>query len=471
MTDFGILSPSGGASAEALSRYMIVGKVLGKMRRGKSRSEAIQTVAASAHLTFQGEFRKVSERTLYRWLSDYEEAKLAGLEPGKRLPEKTSRVIPEALVTFGAQQKQLDPVVSIPEILDRARQSGLIAPEAVIDRTTFYRALQRAGVPVQRRKAAACREASQRFAYAHRTQMLLCDGKHFRAGASRAKRVALFFLDDASRYGLDVIVGTSENTRLFLLGLYRVIRRYGFFSMVYLDRGPGFAALDSAKVIANLGALLILGKEAYPEAHGKIERFNQTAKGKLLRGLDRRPDVDPDCEALTLRLRHWLKDRYNHTPHESLKTSSTGHRNKLTPHERFHQDTAPLRFPESIEDLEERFVVYLKRRVSNDHIVKVDSVLYEMPRGTARAKVTLHRRVLTDTIHFVHDGRLIQLHPVDLQANAQTPRKTDGPPEAIEHPLPPSAADTHFQREMAPVVEPDGGFALPSTEQSGGKTS
>jgi hypothetical protein len=38
-------------------------------------------------------------------------------------------------------------------------------------------------------------------------QMVLCDGKHFRAGAARLRRVALFFLDDATRMGLHVVVG------------------------------------------------------------------------------------------------------------------------------------------------------------------------------------------------------------------------------------------------------------------------
>ena len=43
-----------------------------------------------------------------------------------------------------------------------------------------------------------------------RMLMVLADGKHFRAGTARLKRVALVFLDDASRYGLDVVVGEAR---------------------------------------------------------------------------------------------------------------------------------------------------------------------------------------------------------------------------------------------------------------------
>ena len=62
-----------------------------------------------------------------------------------------------------------------------------------------------------------------------------------------------------------------------------------------MDGGPGLAAADSAEVGANRGALLIHGEANYPEGHGKVERFNQTAKAQSLRALDGRPDVDPAC--------------------------------------------------------------------------------------------------------------------------------------------------------------------------------
>ena len=452
MTDRKIITAAP-ASNEALFRYLLVGQIVRCMQSGASRSKAIRFVAREAHATFDGRMRRVSERTLHRWVVAFELQGYAGLERKGRSPCRSSLVIPEPLVSFAASQKELDPRASIPEIIERAREFGFITPEQPIDRTTFYRVLKRAGVPVTRRKAAKKGGNGLRFAYPHRMQMILCDGKHFRAGVTRAKRVALFFLDDATRYGFDVVVGTSENALLFLEGLHAVVRQYGFFSILYLDQGPGFIHSDTIEVVRNLDALLIHGTKAYPQGHGKIEKFNQTALSRVLRGLDRRPDVDPDCQALTLRLRHWLKKRYNHKPHESLE-------NHQPPHERFHSDSAALRFPESEQDLEHRFVLYLSRRVSADNVVPIFSVDYEMPRGYGGARVILHRRVLDSTFHFVHNGRLIELHPVDLYRNATTPRTAVSEPPEIERPLPPSAADLHFQRDMKPIVGPDGGFCI-----------
>jgi hypothetical protein len=283
--------------------------------------------------------------------------------------------------------------------------------------------------------------------------MVLCDGKHFRAGPTRARRVVLYFLDDATRFPLHAVVGTSESAELFLRGLYEMIEKYGFMSRLYLDRGPGFIALDTIYVVASLGAALIYGEKAYPEGHGKIERFNQTTLKDLLRGLSRRPDVDPELGALELRIRHYLETQYSHRPHESL--------GKETPYDRFHADEKSLRFPEDRQALRRKFEVTLTRRVTADNVVSIDSVPYDIPRGYRGQKVQLRRKLLgTGGIFFLHQGRLMELHPTDLAANAQA-KRTQGSPTAeedVDSPPRPSAADLAFQRDYGPVVDADGGY-------------
>jgi hypothetical protein len=268
--------------------------------------------------------------------------------------------------------------------------------------------------------------------------------------------VALFFLDDASRFGLHVVVGTSERAALFLRGLYETLRRYGRADIYYLDRGPGFIAIDTVEVVRKLGALLIHGEAAYPEGHGKIEKFNQTAKADVLRGYEARPDVDPECRALELRLQHYLREVYNHRPHGSL--------GGLTPAQRFHSDERALRLPESEAALRCHFVLHLTRTVSPDHVVSIDSVAYEVPRGHAEESITVHRHLLDGTLAMVHDGRLVRLRPVDLAANARARRARFAPPPEAVSPLPKSAADLAFERDLFPVVDAEGGFTDPAEE-------
>ena len=282
-------------------------------------------------------------------------------------------------------------------------------------------------------------------------------GKHFRAGVGRLKRVALFFLDDATRFGLEVVVGTSESAALFLRGLYRCILHYGLMTRLFVDNGSGFIALDSLAVACKLAVQLIHGSAGYPEGHGKIERFNRTVAEQLLRLLAGNPQIDPEVQALELRLRHYLHARYNHTPHAALDGA--------TPWERFHQDPRALRFHEHTEQLRRAFVLHAHRRVSLDHIVQVDGVAYETPLGLRGQEVELYRHLLEGTVSVLHEGRLIQLAPVDVHANARE-RRAGGRDEPPTLAPPPSAAQIAFDADYRPVVDAEGGLA----ESPPGKT-
>jgi len=280
--------------------------------------------------------------------------------------------------------------------------------------------------------------------------MVLCDGKHFRAGEQRKKRVALFYLDDATRYVLHVVVGMSETAQLFQRGLYECILKHGYMSALYLDRGPGFVAEDTIAVMANLGIPLIHGEVGYKQGRGKVERFNRTVKADVLRGLDGRADVDPACCALELHLAHYCEKVYAQRPHESLGGDS--------PWQRFSTDPKPLRWPDNHEHLKTMFVIYIDRRVSQDNVVSVDSIDYDMPPGYGGQQVILRRQLLEGTICFLHKGKDIILLPTNPTANARVPRAR-GKDHDEPLPMPPTtAAQISFQRDFGPIVDNNGGF-------------
>lgn len=437
------------ASPEALFRYMVVAQIVARMRGGQARADALREVIRRPHLTLEGHPRLVSQRTAYRWLSAFEAGGLPALEPAGRKRTADSVTLPRDLLGFVRSERALDPDASIPELIRRAREHGLVDPHEPIDRTTVWRAMRRMGVVTSRRKLLRRDRDSRRYAWPNRMQMVLCDGKHFRAGATRNKRVALFFLDDASRYGLHVVVGTSENTTLFLRGLHEMVSRHGLFDVLYLDHGPGFVSDDTVAVVANLG-LLLHGEVAYPQGHGKVEKFNQTAKHDLLGHLAD-PDVDPDCGALELRLQHYLARVYNHRPHGGIGDTP--------PAVRWQQDDRALRFPEDAEALRRTFLVTEQRRVSNDHVIRVGPDHLEVPRGLRGQRIDIYRHALDGTVWVRKGDDLVQVHPVDLAANAADRRGRPAAEPETTHPLAPSAAALAAERDLGPVVGPDGGFS------------
>lgn len=336
--------------------------------------------------------------------------------------------------------------------------NGLLSARGDVDRSTVWRYLQRRGVDTRRRRRKA--PDQRRYEYPNRLQLVLCDGKHFRAGPSLVRRLALFFIDDASRYVPTAIVGTGgESAHLFLRALYRLLRLVGRVDGIYVDHGSGFIANDTSAVLASLEIAHIIGTTAYPQGRGKIERFNLTAQEHLLRHL-RGADVDPDPTALELRIEHFLREHYNRWPHESLSKSS--------PRERFVNDPRALRPYEDEMALRRHFFVPEERVVSNDHVVQLEGKDWEVPRGLAGQKVTVRRDVLEAGRYFLeHNGDWLQLATVRLHDNARAHRRgvstsTPEPATATQ-----GAALASADEAYAPITQEDGGFMAPPEETDG----
>jgi putative transposase len=444
-------------SVEALLRHGVISQVLGRELRGEPRDAVIRDVAAHPQPGPDGAPWLTSRRTIYRWLSAFEVGGLAGLEPAARDKTATSEVLSEAFVAFLRVEKGADARAGIPELIRRARADGVLDEDEHVDRVSVWRACQRMGLPLGQRSTKKDRD-SRRFAYPHRMMMMLCDGKYFRAGIGRVRRIALFYIDDATRCVLAVVVGTDgESSELFLRGLYELLRRVGYTDVVFLDNGPGFISDDTHAVVAGQGMHLVLGTAGYPEGHGKVEKFHQAAWSGILRGLCR-PEVDPSPSSLELRLRHFAFEQYNKRPHEALGGQ--------TPQERWDADPRALRMPESDAALREKFVITETRTVSTDHIVSMAGVHYEVPRGHGGTRIAVLRNVLEGSLSIRHEGRIVRLHPVDLAANAVARRgkpgaEDDADEDRARAPAPRTAAMRVFDRSFGPVVSPDGGFIEP----------
>jgi len=445
--------------AEALYRFQVISAVKAQLLLGAKLAQVVRALCHSPPVPLCGlGVRRLSARSVYRWYNGYQRFGIAALQgAGPRAPQRISRVLPEALLDFFRTEKGVDRYASVPELLRRARELGIITTPDSIDRVSAWRACRRLELPL--RRLPKKQESDQRrFAYPHRMMMVLADGKHFRAGIGKTRRVALFFLDDATRLGMHVVVGSSENPALFLRGLYEVIARYGFFDVLYLDNGPGFIADDTAAACAKLGIHLVLGTSGYPQGHGKIERFNETATAQVLRGLSGVAEISDDYGALQLRLSHYLHQQYNRRGHQALDGN--------TPLSRFESDTRPLRFPESDAALRERFVVTETRRVSSDNLISYRSQAYEIPRGHAGCQLLVHRRLLTGQLFILHQGRAVTLSPVNLAQNAMDRRaRPASPAPADDLATPRTAARLAFERDFRPVLDSDGGFVDPSPGQ------
>ena len=255
-------------SAKMLLRYRVVSAVKVLMLAGTKRSVAISGVAEQVHPDDEGNVHRFSRRTVQRWVKAFEDKGIDGLQDDPHQRCDSSVVLKPEFLAYLKDQKKEDPRASIPELIRRARLAGALHPGELVDRTTVWRALKRMGVATRRMRTIEV-DDKRRFAFAERMQMVLVDFKHFRAGPTRARRLAIYFLDDATRFGLGVLVGTEgEKPIYYLLSLLSVLRSYGLMAAVYMDHGPAFIADDVVSVLRRLGVLVIHGRSEYPEGHG-----------------------------------------------------------------------------------------------------------------------------------------------------------------------------------------------------------
>ncbi len=447
-------------SPEAIFRGRVIALVVARLAKTGRVTDAVRLVAESAIPTLQpGVFREVSARSIWRWWKVWQEndGALQALEPKKRKAAKR-HAIGEALLDFFVDEKLKDPEVSIPEMIRKAEELGMIISVNALDRTTVWRNLVVRGVVTGSGLHGPVID-SRRFAHPNRMAMVLADFKHFRAGPTGCRRLALYFIDDATRYVLGVLVTTQgESAQDVLTLLHQIVMQYGRMSMLFMDNGSGFKAKVIEQVALNFkpSIAVVLGTAGYPEGHGKIERFNRSVKARVLRHL-RKPGIDPDAGALTVRLQRDVA-YYNSTYHESLNSS---------PQARWHADERALEPVKDDADLRRIFTVRLKKtsKVSKDHVVKVKGVQYELPRGYAKKRVQVYRRVLEatkakDALYIDHEGAMMPIHPVDLHANARAKRAVKELTRAasLQSPNTQSAAELAFERELGPITAADGGY-------------
>lgn len=443
-----------------LFRYRVISLVESLILQGVDTSAAVRQVSEMSHLDALGQARRVSRRTLWRWLKASRAQGIEGLARKEREPLVGSRILPADLLTFLRDQRALDRHASIPELLRRAKEEGVITAHQHLDRSTVWRAMGRMGIETSRVRHPQDLDM-RRFSYPTRLQMVLSDFKHFRVGPSLQRRVAIYFLDDATRFVLGVVCTTSENKLDVLRCLSEVLSRWGRFGALYVDRGPGYIADDLVAVCARLNLPLIHGQARYPEAHGKIERFNRSLKARTLHPL-RGADIDTHCASLGLRLRHDVFEVYNHLAHRGL--------NGETPHERFFAPEQPALRPIEHETLCEAFRVEDSRLASKDHVISFGGVDYEVPRGLRNKRVTIWRHVLEhddqgrELLSVHHQGRDVRLHPVDVHFNAVSGRAKPSPTPTDDSAPLPSASSMSFERHLRPMVDAQGGYSSPEEE-------
>lgn len=366
----------------ALFRYRVIAEVVAESN-GSRRQQLMAEIANRAHEIPHSGRARIGLRTLQRWVKDYQDHGLRGLEPQERGDAGQGRAIAPEIVAAAAKLRQEVPGRSIRQLIEILEMSRQV-PRGVLKRSTLADALTRAGHTRQALKARAA--TYQRFQEEHRNRSWQGDCQHTLALPHPAlpnrsrKAYLLAWIDDCSRMVYGQFYFEEKGPRLEDC-LKRAILRYGIPGQIYVDNGAIYSSRHLERICAKLTIRLTHSKPYRPQGRGKIEKFFRYVDQSFVpeaEELIRKGELRT-LEQLNEVFWAWLDVAYLNRVHGVTKQ---------TPRERFEQDTEPLRRIDPVA-LREVFLWEEQRYVDKTHCFSLHGNTYEVEPALARQRVLL----------------------------------------------------------------------------------
>lgn len=281
----------------------------------------------------------ISERTLRRYLAQYQADGFRGLKPkGKCSTNNLGTIAPEILEQAILLRREV-PGRSVSQIIQILEWEGRVEP-GQIKRSTLQEKLAERGYSTrQMRMYADSGVASRRFQQKCRNRLWHSDikyGPYLPTGPDGMKKQVYLvtFIDDATRF---VLHGEFYPTldQVIIEDCFRqAIAKYGTPESVYFDNGKQYRTKWMTRACSKLGIRLLFAKPYSPEATGKVERFNRVVDSFLAEAALDKPQT---LDKLNVLFWVWLDECYQNKPHSALGE-------KTSPQTAYQSDKKPLRF-------------------------------------------------------------------------------------------------------------------------------
>ena len=316
--------------------------------------------------------KDVSERTLRRYVSAWEEGGFDALKPkqGWARPDAELGVDFERTVEAAIGLRRESPSRSVADIIKILELEGAVKPGTVA-RSTLQRHLAAKGYAAsQMRMYTAKGAAAKRFQKEHRNQLWMGDIKYgpFVPGDDgRKKQIYLVvWIDDSKRFVTCARFYADQTVNSIEDSLRMAIQSYGCPEKIFVDNGKQYRSKWLAQACAKLGIQLLTSRPYHPEGKGKIEAFNKTVEKFISEAALKKP---PDIHAYNDLLRIWLDEYYHKNPHSAL--------GGISPATAFGTDPRPLRFVPAGQ-LRDAFLHTEARKVDKSGCVSLLGQAYEV---------------------------------------------------------------------------------------------
>ena len=401
----------------AVFRAGIIGSLAhAELRRGELKRRLRELSTRKFRPPGSDRTRTYGVSTLQRWYYAYKNGGLEALRPKERADKGHGRELTDELKELLLDIGREFPTVPVTVIRDTLILDGRMDADAASE-STIQRMYREHGLS---RRAVQRDDGAQRLRWeaAHPGALWhgdVCHGPSILIDGGKKPLRIHALMDDASRYVVALEAHHTEREIDMIRMLADTLRKHPRPDALYLDNGSTYRgeALSVACTRMQLG--LIHARPYDPQARGKMERFWRTLRGRCLDHLS-------GCASLhdvNVRLSSFLDSYYHRREHASLmgKTPREVWTSWWADHDAIEIDEEKLR---------EALTVRKGRRVRKDSTIGHGGVDWEVDGVFLSSSVVTVAHCLLDSPPrpwLEHEGRRIDLHPVEPKKNASRQRR------------------------------------------------
>ena len=395
----------------ALFRFGVICDLVGSLRLEYGDAEKLIKKKSEQSWTIPHSNRtRIAASTIRNWIKRYQESdgQFSSLYPSGRSDKGRSRKVDDETILAIVKMKKEKPSLPVADLISELRKKDLITPGITLYPATVYRILQKEGVS----RVTAGKIDRRRFEAEYPNDIWQSDIMHgpmVDAGDKMRKSYLIAFIDDHSRLLPQAEFYLNERLVSWLDAFRKALLTRGQPRRLYVDNGSAFRTKHLERICASLGIALIHTPPYTPQERGKIERFFRSVRSRFLTTCSDNLTLDDINRLFT----EWVREKYHNKIH-----SSTG----MTPIDRFARhieltQTAPI-------DLEDYFRKEVRRRVTKDRTVSIDSRIYEAPTKFIGEQLQLlYHEDRPDQVEIIYKGTAHGfLVPLDLNENFKVKR-------------------------------------------------
>lgn len=314
----------------------------------------------------------LSERTLRRYLNQYQASGFGGLKPKGKGRKPTKEAIAPHLLEQAILLRREVPSRSVNQIIQILEWEEK-AKLGEIKRSTLQEKLNDRGYSSRHmRLYTTAGVAARRFQQRHRNQLWQSDIKFgpylpIGSGGTNKQVYLVLFIDDATRSVMSGEFYPTLDQSIVEDCFRKAIQLHGIPDAVYYDNGKQYRTKWMGRTCAKLGIRLLFAKPYSPESKGKVERLNAEVSKFMNEVSLEKPQT---LDKLNTWFQAWLSECYQNKPHSALGE-------KTSPDTAYNSDRKALRFV-AAETLANAFLHSEDRKVDKSGCISFMGKKYEV---------------------------------------------------------------------------------------------